>query len=87
MLGMTFSLLNGIIANVVVNDLDLNFQYQTFQVFIYINRTFAIRYDVRYLPSNGATANVVSHDQHSQGKIFRNLIISKMLRGSEIAQV
>ena len=61
--------MNGSISNVVLHDLDLNFQGQTFQVAILTstfsknaNITIAIRLEVRNLPSNGATANVVNHD-------------------------
>ena len=50
----------------ILNDLDLNYQGQTFQVAILTSigwkmptLLFAIRYEVRYLPSNGAAVNVL----------------------------
>ena len=57
-------------ANVVVDDLDLNFQGQTFQVNNLRNKCWKIQaliaivviYEVKYLPSIGATANVVRRD-------------------------
>ena len=47
--------------------------------------TIAIRQEAMYLPSNGATANVVYHDLdlHSQEHEFWNVNISKMVRASE----
>ena len=57
------------LPKIVLCDLDLNFLGQTIQVAIVTSKrsknanfTIAIRKEVRYLPSNGATANVVHHD-------------------------
>ena len=73
--------LNGTIANVVFHDLDLNFQGQTFKLAILTSKrwikmqtllTTAIRWEVRYLPLNGATVIVVRHntDIHLQDHEF-----------------
>ena len=88
---------NRTISNVVLHDLDLHFQGQTFQVAIWqgwktANITTAIRQEVRHLPLNGATANVVCYDPdlHFQGHKFKimnfwfwNVNISKTVRASE----
>ena len=54
---------NGIIMNVLLCELNLSFHRQIFQV------------TIRYLPSNGATANVVHHglDLYFQGHKFLNV--------------
>ena len=64
--------------NVVVNECDLNFQGQTFQMAILTIKCWKntsiteIRYGVRYLPSIGATVNVLRSDLnlHFQGHEF-----------------
>ena len=52
-----------------LRDLSLNFQRQTFQLAMLTSKrsknaniTIAIRQEVRYLQSNGVTANAVHHD-------------------------
>ena len=49
------------------------------------NITIAIRWEVRYLPSNGATANVGHHDfdKHFQDHEFLNVNSSKTVRAKE----
>ena len=49
------------------------------------NNNAAVRSEVRYLPSNGTTANVVNYDLdlHFQGHKFFNVNISKMVTASE----
>ena len=44
-----------------------------------------LAWEVEYLPSNGATANVVRHDRdlYFQGHEFLNVNISKTVRASE----
>ena len=78
--------------NDVLCSLDLNFQDKTFQVSILASKalqnsniTIAIRREVRYLSSNGDTANVVNHDHglHFQGNEFWNVNISITVRASE----
>ena len=63
-------------AKIVLRDFELNFQDQTFQVTILTSKrsknsniTIAIIKKVRYLPSNGTTANVIHPDLdlHFQG--------------------
>ena len=76
------------------NDLDLNFQGQTFQFAILTGNDWKMQtlllpsdmeYGVRYLPSNGSTAIVVRHDLELQfqGHTFWNVNISKTVRASE----
>ena len=83
---------NGTIVNVLLRNLNHNFQDQTFQVAILkskawenVNITIAIGQVVRYLPSNGTTANVVHHDLdlHFQGREFWNVNILKAVRASK----
>ena len=65
---------NDTIANVVLHDLDLNFQGQTFQVDILTSKGLKyIHYYWhqirRYLSSNGATASVLHNDLDLQFKV------------------
>ena len=66
----------GTIAYVVLHNLDLNFQSQTFQVATFTSKcwknatnTVAVRSQVKYLPSNGAAANIVDRDRELHFKI------------------
>ena len=56
-------------SNVVIRNLSLNFQCQTFRLAILTHKrsknaniTIAMRLEVRYLQLNSATANAVRHD-------------------------
>ena len=73
--------------NVVLNDLDLNFEGQTFQLAIVTSidwKMQALPLAVRYLPSNGTTANVVHHDcVHFQGHELLKVNILQTVRDSE----
>ena len=85
--GSLYSSSTGITANVVLSDLDLTFQGQTFQV---VNLTKKCKHyhcdqEVRYLPANGSTAIVVQHDfdLQLQGHQIWNVKIWKTVKASE----
>ena len=61
--------MNGVIAKIVFRDLYLNFKCQTFQVASLTstrsknaNITIAIKWEVKYFPSDGAIVNDEHHD-------------------------